>query len=97
VERDNDTSSRITPWKYALQVEGIYPFGLNGRGALTESNAQALVFTKAISHEEDRLATGGRPIIWGNSLKGNRRSERDFERGGHKTLGIRLVRTQREK
>ena len=75
VECNNDTSGRITRRKYAVQDEGIYPFGLNGRGALTESNAQVLVFTKAISHEEDLPTAGDRPAIWRNSLKRNRRSE----------------------
>jgi len=75
VERDNDPSGRNTRWKCAMQVVGIYPFGLNGLSAPTESNAQALVFTKAISHEEDLLTAGDRPMVWGNSLKRNRRSE----------------------
>ena len=75
VERDNDTSGRNTRWKYAVQDVGVYICGLNGLGALTESNTQALVFTKAISHEEDLLTAGDRPMIRANLLKGNRRSE----------------------
>jgi len=66
VECDNDISDRSIRWKYALKDVGIYPFGLNGRGALTELNAQGPVFTKAISHEEDILTAGDRPMIWAN-------------------------------
>ena len=75
VERDNDTLGRSTRWKYALQDVGVFTCGLNGLGALTELNVQAPVFTKAISQEEDRLTAGDRPMIWGNLLKANRRSE----------------------